>query len=69
METKSDALVTPAVVKHERNGVRSSEAVKGTALPRRIVRICSSAFTSERVTGTIVKRQREVRSSCEGETT
>jgi hypothetical protein len=58
MDTKSEALVTPAVSKHDRKGVRVVEV--GTASPRRTERICSRALRSDRVTGAMMDRRKKV---------
>jgi hypothetical protein len=63
METKSEALVTPAVSKHDQKGVRVMEV--GTASPRRAERICSRALTSDRVTGAMMNRRKKVDRRCE----
>ena len=52
-EMKSEALVTPAVRKQERKGGMISEV--GGASPRRMLRICSRALTSERVMGVMMR--------------
>ena len=63
METKSEALVTPVVLKHDQKGVRVVEV--GTASPRRTERICLRALTSDRVTGAMMDRQKKVDRRCE----
>ena len=59
METKSDAVETPAVEKQDRNGRRMSGS-EGGGSERMMLRICSRASESLRVTEAILKRELEV---------
>ena len=54
METKPDALETPAVVRHDRNGRRMSGSEDGGSA-RMMLIICSKAPESLCVTGAIAE--------------